>query len=115
MSVNKAISNILDKNLDEMRVNFSSALSEKAVMKLDEKKAKIGKGYFGQVSEKAEQIDEISWQLAGHASREADKKSRKAKSSKEKDEYADQSDRLLKKSKQKLKAEIDYLHYGKKG
>lgn len=51
MSVNKAISNILDKNLDEMRVNFSSALSEKAVMKLDEKKAKIGKGYFGQVME----------------------------------------------------------------
>jgi hypothetical protein len=115
MSVNKAISNILDKNLDEMRVNFSSALSEKAVMKLDEKKAKIGKGYFGQVSEEAEQIDEISWQLAGHASRKADQKSREAKSFKEKNKYAKQSDRLLKKSKQKLKAEIDYLHYGKKG
>lgn len=46
MSVEKAIVNILEKNLDEMRANFSSALSEKAVMKLDEKKADIGKSYF---------------------------------------------------------------------
>ncbi len=60
MSVNKAISNILDKNLDEMRVNFSSALSEKAVMKLDEKKAKIGKGYFGQVME-----DNVGYTVGG--------------------------------------------------
>lgn len=47
MSVEKAIGNILERNLDEMRANFSSALSEKAVMKLDEKKAEIGKAYFG--------------------------------------------------------------------
>lgn len=58
MSVEKAIGNILDKNLDEMRANFSSALSEKAVMKLDEKKAEIGKAYFGQVRESLEQISE---------------------------------------------------------
>jgi hypothetical protein len=47
MSVEKAITNILERNLDEMRANFSSALSEKAVMKLDERKAEIGKSYFG--------------------------------------------------------------------
>ena len=47
MSVEKAIGNILERNLDDMRVNFSSALSEKAVMKMDQKKAEIGKTYFG--------------------------------------------------------------------
>jgi len=115
MSVNKALDSVLANNLDEMRTHFSNALSTKAVEKLEERKAVIAQNYFGQVSEEAEQIDEISWQLAGRASRKADQKSREAKSSKEKDKYANQSDRLLKKSKQKLKAEIDYLHYGKKG
>jgi hypothetical protein len=47
MSVEKGIVNILENNLDEMRANFSAALSEKIVMKLDEKKAEIGKSYFG--------------------------------------------------------------------
>lgn len=47
MSVEKGIVNILENNLDEMRANFSAALSEKIVMKLDEKKAEMGKAYFG--------------------------------------------------------------------
>jgi restriction endonuclease S subunit len=48
MSVEKAIVNILEGNLDEMRKNFSVSLSEKAIMKLDEKKVEIGQKYFGQ-------------------------------------------------------------------
>lgn len=60
MSVEKAIVNILENNLDEMRANFSAALSEKAVMKLDEKKAEIGKAYFGQVREAIEELDEVT-------------------------------------------------------
>jgi hypothetical protein len=51
MSVEKAIVNILEGNLDEMRKNFSVSLSEKAIMKLDEKKVDIGQKYFGQVFE----------------------------------------------------------------
>ena len=51
MSVEKAIVNILEGNLDEMRQNFSVSLSEKASMKLDEKKVEIGQNYFGQLQE----------------------------------------------------------------
>jgi hypothetical protein len=55
MSVEKAIVNILEGNLDEMRKNFSVSLSEKAIMKLDEKKVDIGQKYFGQ----AKKLDEV--------------------------------------------------------
>ena len=58
MSVEKAIVNILERNLDEMRKNFSVSLSEKAIMKLDEKKVDIGQKYFGQVFESTDQLDE---------------------------------------------------------
>lgn len=51
MSVNKAIDNILEKRLDEMRTNFSSALTSKAVEKLEERKIKIAETYFGQTKE----------------------------------------------------------------
>ena len=51
MSVEKAIVNILEGNLEEMRQNFSVALTEKASMKLDEKKVEIGQKYFGQIQE----------------------------------------------------------------
>ena len=58
MSVNKALNNILESNLDAMRQNFSAALSTKAVEKLEERKMEIAKNYFGQVNEEVEQIDE---------------------------------------------------------
>jgi hypothetical protein len=58
MSVNKALDNILAGKLDEMRSNFSSALSTKAVEKLEERKIEIAQKYFGQMQEQAEQIDE---------------------------------------------------------
>lgn len=48
MSIKKAINNILENNLDAMRQNFSSALSTKAVEKLEERKIEIAKNYFGQ-------------------------------------------------------------------
>jgi flagellar biosynthesis chaperone FliJ len=51
MSVNKALDNILAGKLDEMRSNFSSALSTKAVEKLEERKIEIAQQYFGQVQE----------------------------------------------------------------
>jgi hypothetical protein len=51
MSVEKAIVNILEGNLEEMRRNFSVALTEKATMKLDEKKVEIGQMYFAQLQE----------------------------------------------------------------
>jgi arsenate reductase-like glutaredoxin family protein len=60
MSIKKALDNILEGNLDEMRSNFSSALSTKAVEKLEERKIEIAQKYFGQFMEEAEQIDELS-------------------------------------------------------
>ncbi len=51
MSVNKALENILENNLDAMRTNFSSALTTKAVEKLEERKIEIAKSYFGQTKE----------------------------------------------------------------
>lgn len=57
MSVNKALENILEGNLDAMRTHFSNALATKAVEKLEERKIDIAQNYFGQVMEE-EQIDE---------------------------------------------------------
>jgi hypothetical protein len=51
MSIKEAINNIMENNLDAMRQNFSAALTEKAVQKLEEKKIDIAKNYFGQVKE----------------------------------------------------------------
>jgi hypothetical protein len=51
MSIKNALSNILEGNLDAMRQNFSSTLTEKAVQKLEEKKVEIAQNYFGQVKE----------------------------------------------------------------
>ena len=51
MSVNKALYNILEGKLDDMRSNFSSALSTKAVEKLEERKIDIAQKYFGQMQE----------------------------------------------------------------
>ena len=58
MSIKKALDSILEGNLDEMRQNFSSALTTKAVEKLEERKIEIAKNYFGQMQEEVEQIDE---------------------------------------------------------
>jgi hypothetical protein len=58
MSIKRALDNILEGNLDEMRQNFSSALTTKAVEKLEERKIEIAKNYFGQMQEEVEQIDE---------------------------------------------------------
>lgn len=51
MSVNKALDSILEGKLDAMRSNFSSALSTKAVEKLEERKIEIAQKYFGQIQE----------------------------------------------------------------
>lgn len=48
MSVNKAIDSILEKKLDEMRTEFSNALTTKAVEKLEERKMNIAKDYFAE-------------------------------------------------------------------
>jgi uncharacterized protein affecting Mg2+/Co2+ transport len=58
MSIKNALSNILEGNLDAMRQNFSFALTEKAVQKLEEKKINIAQNYFGQVMEEVEELDE---------------------------------------------------------
>jgi hypothetical protein len=58
MSINKALDNILEGKLDEMRDNLSAALSTKAVEKLEERKIEIAQNYFGQVFESSDQIDE---------------------------------------------------------
>lgn len=47
MSIKNAIDNILENNLESMRQNFSSALTTKAVEKLEERKIEIAKNYFG--------------------------------------------------------------------
>jgi hypothetical protein len=51
MSIKKALDSILEGNLDEMRQNFSSALTTKAVERLEERKIDIAKSYFGQTKE----------------------------------------------------------------
>ena len=58
MSIKRALDNILEGNLDEMRQNFSSALTTKAVEKLEERKIDIAKNYFGQMQEEVKQVDE---------------------------------------------------------
>jgi len=58
MSIKKALDSILEGNLDDMRQNFSSALTTKAVEKLEERKIEIAKNYFGQMQEQTEQINE---------------------------------------------------------
>ena len=47
MSVDKALENIMEGNLDAMCQNFSTALTQKAVQKLEERKIEIAKNYFG--------------------------------------------------------------------
>ena len=47
MRVDKALENIMEGNLDAMRQNFSTALTQKAVQKLEERKIEIAKNYFG--------------------------------------------------------------------
>jgi hypothetical protein len=51
MSIKKALDSILEGNLDEMRQSFSSALTTKAVEKLEERKIDIAKSYFGKTKE----------------------------------------------------------------
>jgi hypothetical protein len=58
MSIKRALDNILEGNLDEMRQNFSSALTTKSVEKLEERKIEIAKNYFGQMQEEVEQVEE---------------------------------------------------------
>ena len=66
MTIKNALNNILEGNLDEMRQNFSSALTTKAVEKLEERKIEIAQNYFGQMQE--EKVDEsIAALLAGTA------------------------------------------------
>jgi hypothetical protein len=57
MSVNKALDNILEGNLDAMRTHFSNALSTKAIEKLEERKIDIAQSYFGQMM-KEDQVEE---------------------------------------------------------
>lgn len=46
-TIKEAIKNIQEGKLEEMRQNFSAALSQKAVEKLEEKKLEIASNYFG--------------------------------------------------------------------
>lgn len=46
MSIRQGLRNILENNLDGMKQNFSSAITEKAMHKLEEKKIGIAKNYF---------------------------------------------------------------------
>ena len=45
--IKEALTNILEKKLDVMKENFNSALTEKAMQKLEEKKIEIAQSYFG--------------------------------------------------------------------
>jgi hypothetical protein len=58
MTIKNALNNILEGNLDAMRQNFSSALTTKAVEKLEERKIEIAKNYFGQMMEQVETLEE---------------------------------------------------------
>lgn len=45
--IKEAIVNIQEGNLEQMRQNFTTALAQKAVEKLEEKKLEIASNYFG--------------------------------------------------------------------
>lgn len=45
--IQEGIKNIIEKKLPLMKENFSAALTEKAMQKLEEKKIEIAKTYFG--------------------------------------------------------------------
>jgi hypothetical protein len=47
MHIQKAIANITEKKLDEMKQNLNAALTEKAIEKLEERKIDIAQSYFG--------------------------------------------------------------------
>lgn len=51
MHIQEAIKNIAEKKLDEMKQNLNSALAEKAMQKLEERKIEIAQNYFGQASQ----------------------------------------------------------------
>jgi hypothetical protein len=51
-TIKKALNNILEGNLDEMRKNLSSALTEKAVVNLEERKIQVAQSYFAQKTNK---------------------------------------------------------------
>ena len=46
-NIKEALDKIIEKDLSGMRDAFSSALTTKAVEKLEERKVEIGKSYFG--------------------------------------------------------------------
>lgn len=46
--IQRAIYNIVEKNLDAMRNNFNKVLSEKAMNKIDERKKDVANTYFDQ-------------------------------------------------------------------
>ena len=46
--IHKAFDNILENNLDEMRKNFQTAITSKAVEKLEERKMEIAQNYFAE-------------------------------------------------------------------
>lgn len=50
--IKHAFKNILENKLDDMRQNFSSALSERAMQKLEEKKIAVAQNYFAKPSPK---------------------------------------------------------------
>jgi len=51
MSIKAGLNNILENNLDGMKQNFSAAITEKAMHKLEEKKIDIAKNYFAKINE----------------------------------------------------------------
>lgn len=52
MTVKKAIDNMLDRNLDEMRQNLNDALVTKAIGALEERKQQIASQYLAQPTAK---------------------------------------------------------------
>jgi hypothetical protein len=52
MTVKKAIDNMLDRNLDEMRQNLNDALVSKAIGALEERKQQIAQNYLAQPTAK---------------------------------------------------------------
>jgi hypothetical protein len=58
--VKTAINQMSNGELDKMRETFNNLLTAKAVDKLEEKKLDIAKGYFAQVNEGVEPLDELS-------------------------------------------------------
>lgn len=109
MSINRAIENIFEGKLDEMRQNFSAAITSKAVEKLEERKIEIAENYFGQVDESDLPITKKKEKVYTYKHKTSEKEVRAVKSPGKDWKKIDEEEQLI--ELRNFKNEKDVLDY----